>query len=137
MSLAALTAVLLAAAPVVQAPAAVAPAMMGEAPELAADILVGGRHAEAITRLERERAVAPWSAPVLINLGVAYAERGDTIRAREAFRDAAGASETVKVVTADGTQTDTRTLARRGLRILERGALAMDARARSQLTLRD
>lgn len=119
------------------APAAATPAAAAAEPMLAADILVAGRHGEAIKRLERELSFEPWNPALLINLGVAYAEAGDVARAREALRDAAGASRPMQVVTLDGTQTDTWTVARRGLRILARGGVAMDARTRGQLTLRD
>lgn len=133
MSLTLFALALTAANPVMSAPAAT----YTEEPQLAAGILVSGEPAEAIARLERERELAPYDPAILINLGVAYAQAGDEAKAHDAFIDAARASQAVQVVTADGTQTDSRTLARRGLRILERSDFAMNARSREQLTLRD
>ncbi len=133
MSLTLFALALTAANPVMSAPAAA----YTEEPQLAAGILVSGEPAEAIARLERERELAPYDPAILINLGVAYAQAGDEAKAHDAFIDAARASQAVQVVTADGTQTDSRTLAHRGLRILERSDFAMNARSREQLTLRD
>jgi hypothetical protein len=129
MPLPVLAAALLAAAP--------APVMIAQEPQLAADILVAGQSADAIARLERERALAPYDPAVLINLGIAYAQAGDENRAREHFKAAAGASQMVQVVTADGTSTDSRDIARRGLRMLERGDFAMARAKGERLTLRD
>lgn len=133
MSLTLLALALTAAAPVMSAPAAT----YTDEPQLAAAILVSGEPAEAIARLERERELTPYDPAILINLGVAYAQAGDEAKAHDAFIDAASASQTVQVVTADGTQTDSRTLARRGLRMLERTDFASNGRSREQLTLRD
>lgn len=105
-------------------------------PQLAAEILVAGEPSEAIARLERELAFAPYDPAILINLGVAYAQAGDEARSREAFKAAAAASESVQLVTANGTEMDSRSLARRGLRMLENGDLAANtANAPARLTL--
>lgn len=133
MSMTLLVLALTTANPVASAPAA----MYTEEPQLAAGILVSGQPAEAIAMLEREHELTPYDPAILINLGVAYAQAGDEAKAHDAFIDAARASQSVQVVTADGTQTDSRTLARRGLRLLERTDFALDARSREQLTLRD
>lgn len=122
MSLSAFALALMTAA-AAQTPAATLP----QEPQLSAEILVAGDAAEAVTRLEREAAFTPYDPAILINLGVAYAQAGDAANAREAFKAAAAASETVQLVTASGDQTDSRTLARRGLRMLESGALAAAA----------
>lgn len=114
-----------------------APTMLTAEPQLAASILVAGKSDQAITMLERERDITPYDPAVLINLGVAYAQAGEEAKAHEAFMAAASASQTVQVVTADGTHTDSRTLARRGLRMLERTDFAANTAARQQLTLRD
>lgn len=96
-----------------QAPvAATAPELQ---PDRAADAayseLAAGRTAEAIARIEEARANG--SSPAqLINLGTAYAQQGQFDRAREAYRAAIAADDTVFLETADGKWVESRTLAR-------------------------
>lgn len=135
MALTAFAAALLTAA---AAPAAAATtALPAEEPQFAASILVAGEAQQAIAALKHELAFEPANPALLINLGVAYAQAGDIARARAAFRDAARASAPMQVVIADGTQTDSRSLARRGLRILEGERYALAAEALSRMSLRD
>lgn len=91
------------------------------APELAARTIAAGRAEQAIVSLEKASAADPQDAAVLINLGIAYAQTGDEVRAREAFRQALACNEVIELETADGTATDSRRLARKALRMLERG----------------
>lgn len=131
MSFVAVALALVAASPL---PAAPAPAFrLADAPELAVQPLAAGRAAQAIATLEKASAADPQDAAVLINLGIAYAHAGDDARARAAFDRALACDEVVELSTADGTATDSRRLARKAIKMLERG----EFRPASQLTLRD
>lgn len=124
---------LLAATPNPAAPAA-ALASPPVAGELAAQPLAAGREDEALATLQRASAANPHDPAVLINLGIAYAHKGDDAKARAAFEAALTCHEVVELDTADGSATDSRRLARKALKMLERG----DFRPRSeQLTYRD
>ncbi|MBA4768637.1 MAG: hypothetical protein H2049_13530, partial [Porphyrobacter sp.] len=79
----------------------------------------------------------PGDAAVLINLGIAYARMGDETRARDAFRQALACEEVVELETADGLATDSRRLARKALKMLERGEFRAAAASAEQLTFRD
>ncbi|WP_073973252.1 tetratricopeptide repeat protein [Erythrobacter donghaensis] len=128
MSVAFLALALAAASPLAQAT---------EAPELAARTLAAGRAQQAVTVLEKASAADPHDAAVLINLGIAYAQTGDETRARDAFRQALACHEVVELETADGLATDSRRLARKALKMLERGEFRSSAVAAGQLTYRD
>ena len=109
-------------------------ASAGEGGELAAQTLAAGREDEALAVLQRASAADPHDAAVLINLGIAYAHKGEDAKARAAFEAALTCHEVVELDTADGTATDSRRLARKALRMLDRG----EFRPRSeQLTYRD
>lgn len=60
----------------------------------------------------------------LINLGVAYARRGDTARARAMFRAAHTTPERVELETASGDWVYSRVLARRALAMLDQGGFS-------------
>jgi predicted Zn-dependent protease len=144
MSLTALALAVLAAAPgpgalVLPALAAPAPAtlQLGEAPELAARTLAAGRSDEARTTLERASLADPHDPAVLINLGIAYAQAGDEAKARAAFAKALACEEVIELDTADGGTTDSRRLARKALRMLDRGEFRADAGRTGQLTMRN
>lgn len=144
MSLTALALAVLAAAPgpgalVLPAHAAPAPAtlQLGEAPELAARTLAAGRSDEARTTLERASLADPHDPAVLINLGIAYAQAGDEAKARAAFAKALACEEVIELDTADGGTTDSRRLARKALRMLDRGEFRADAGRTGQLTMRN
>lgn len=85
--------------------------------------LVAGQDNAAITVINRQSETADDPAR-LINLGVAYARMGDTARARAMFRAAHTAPERVELETAAGEWVYSRVLARRGLAMLDSGALA-------------
>lgn len=131
MSFAAVALALVVASPLPAAP--VSAAMLAGAPELAVQPLASGRAAQALVTLEKASAADPHDAAVLINLGIAYAHAGDDAKARSAFERALACHEVVELNTADGTATDSRRLARKAIKMLERG----EFRPASQLTLRD
>lgn len=81
--------------------------------------LLAGRDDAAITVISRQE-VSDDPAK-LINLGVAYARKGDTVRARAMFRAAHNAEERVDLETAAGEWVYSRVLARRGLAMLDNG----------------
>ncbi|MCM0000543.1 MAG: tetratricopeptide repeat protein [Erythrobacter sp.] len=140
MSVAFLVLALAAASPLAGAPAAPVSAFLAPpeaAPELAAGSLAAGRAEQAIAALEKASAADPRDAAVLINLGIAYAQTGDEERARDAFRQALACEEVVELETADGVATDSRRLARKALKMLERGEFRTPAATAGQLTYRD
>lgn len=81
------------------------------------------RDADAIERIEDETPLARAHPAQLINLGIAYARRGDTERARAMFRQAANDEGLYSLETANGDWTSSRILAQRALVSLERGTL--------------
>lgn len=87
----------------------------------AAELLAAGGQHKAVKQLEAQRKAAPHDPAVLINLGIAYARIGDDEQARAAFEQALASRDPVELDTADGKTTDSRRLARRALRMLERG----------------
>ena len=103
MSVAFLALALAAASPLADTPVA---------PELAARTIAAGRAEQAIASLENASAVDPQDAAVLINLGIASAQTGDEVRARQAFQQALACDEVIELETAAGTATDSRRLAR-------------------------
>ena len=137
MSLAFLALALAAASPLASAAVDSARAAPEAAPELAARTLAAGRAEQAVTVLEKASAADPRDAAVLINLGIAYAQTGDEARARDAFRQALACEEVVEITTAEGTATDSRRLARKALKMLERGEFRTVAVSAGQLTYRD
>lgn len=144
MSLNAFALALIAATPLAQSPAPVAftapshgPAMLAEAPELAARTLAAGRSGDALVTLERASLANPHDPAVLINLGIAYAHAGDEAKARVAFEKALACQEVLELDTADGTTMDSRRLARKAIRMLERGEFRMPGARAGQLTYRD
>ncbi|WP_285713333.1 tetratricopeptide repeat protein [Erythrobacter oryzae] len=139
MSLSFLALALAAASPLPVAPSAVdaARAAPEAAPELAARTLAAGRAEQAVATLEQASAADPRDAAVLINLGIAYAQTGDEARARDAFRQALACEEVVELTTAEGTATDSRRLARKALKMLERGEFRTATASSGQLTYRD
>lgn len=126
---------LLGATPITDAPAAALQATP-EARELAAQPLAAGRMTEALAVLERASAADPHDAAVLINLGIAYAHAGDEAKARAAFQRAVACDDVVEVETANGSATDSRRLARKALKMLERGEFRLGAERTDQLTYR-
>lgn len=125
-------AVALFAAPLPQAPVAT----LAAPPELAAQPLAAGKADQALATLQKASAADPHDAAVLINLGIAYAQAGDDMKARAAFEQALACHEVIELDTADGTSTDSRRLARKAIKMLQRGEFRPSARS-GQLTLRD
>ncbi|NJO14006.1 MAG: tetratricopeptide repeat protein [Rhizobiales bacterium] len=101
--------------------------------DLAAQPLAQGRTDKALAMLEQASIADPHDAGVLINLGIAYAQMGDEAKARTAFEQALACHEVVELETADGSATDSRRLARKAIKMLERG----EFRAAQQFTYRD
>lgn len=136
MSVTAFAIALFAATPVAALPAA-PDTRLADSPELAAQPLAAGQSDKALATLERASAAAPQDPAVLINLGIAYANIGDDSRARAAFEAAAASNDVVELDTADGTAIDSRRLARKALRMLDRGEFRPAPSRTEQLTLRD
>jgi len=105
--------------------------------DLAARPLAAGRGGEVIAALEQASRTNPHDAAVLINLGIAYAQQGDDTKARAAFEAALACHEVVELDIADGTATDSRRLARRALKMLERGEFRPADERNQKLTLRN
>lgn len=144
MSLNAFVLALIAATPSAQTPAPVAygapshsPAMLAEAPELAARTLASGRSGDALVTLERASIANPHDPAVLINLGIAYAHAGEEAKARDAFEKALACQKVLELDTADGATMDSRRLARKAIRMLERGEFRAPGARPGQLTYRD
>ena len=134
MSATILVAALFAAAPL-PAPANAQP--LAAMSDLAAAPLAAGRGDEALAVLEKASASDPHDAAVLINLGIAHAQRGDDAKARAAFEAALACHEVIELDTADGAATDSRRLARKAIKMLERGEFRPAAARAGQLTYRD
>jgi len=109
----------------------------GAAGDLAAQPLAAGRADEALASLQRASSANPDDAALLINLGIAHAHQGDEAQARSAFKAALACDDVVELNTADGTATDSRRLARKALRMLERGEFRPANARGGQLTYRD
>lgn len=105
--------------------------------DLAAQTLAAGREDEALAVLQRAAAADPHDPAVLINLGIAYAHKGDDAKARAAFEAALTCHEVIELDTADGSATDSRRLARKALKMLERGEFRAEANRGEQLTYRN
>lgn len=101
--------------------------------DLAAQPLAQGNREKAVVMLEQASAADPHDAAVLINLGIAYAQMGDEAKARAAFEQALACHQVVELETADGTTTDSRRLARKAIKMLERG----EFQPAQQFTYRD
>ncbi len=104
-----------------EAPPAERTAQPTQETALSSDSLASGNAATAITSLERSVEAEPNDPALLINLGIAYAHSGKADSARDMFERALVSSEPIELETADGTATDSRRVARRAMRMLERG----------------
>jgi tetratricopeptide (TPR) repeat protein len=100
--------------------------------DLSASALTAGRDADAIEELEALSSKDPGQ---LINLGIAYARRGDEETARDLFQAALTSPQPIELETADGRSTDSIRLARKALRMLDNGEFA-PASTTSRVTLR-
>jgi len=135
MTVTLVTFALIAASPLAGA-SAVANPSPAQAPELAVQPLVAGRADEALAALEQASAADPQDAAVLINLGIAYAQTGDEAKAHTAFEAALACDTVVELDTADGSSTDSRRLARKALKMLDRGEFRAASARGEQLTYR-
>ncbi len=100
--------------------------------DLSASALAAGRDAEAIAELEAHTSKDPGQ---LINLGIAYARKGDEDAARSLFQAALTSPEPIELETADGSSTNSVRLARKALRMLDNGEFT-PASTTSRVTLR-
>jgi tetratricopeptide (TPR) repeat protein len=126
---------LIAATPLAGASAVAIPPP-AQSPELAVQSLSAGRTEQALASLEQANAADPQDAAVLINLGIAYAQSGAEAKARAAFEAALACDVVIELDTADGTTTDSRRLARKALKMLERGEFRVAPAHGEQLTYR-
>ena len=90
--------------------------------EVAYEAIAAGRADEAIRAIEVQLATDPDDPALLINLGAAYARRGDADRAASAFQAAIDSDTRYELELADGSWTDSRSAARRALETLQRNA---------------
>lgn len=136
MSVTAFAFALVAATPLADAPS-MRTQLASDGPVLAAQSLAAGQSDRAVVLLEKASAANPHDPAVLINLGIAYAHRGQDAKARAAFEQALTCHEVVELDTADGTATDSRRLARKAIRMLDRGEFRPAGARTDQLTYRD
>ena len=85
-----------------------------------------GETDSAIARLEANLAQNPEDPALLINLGSAWAVRGDKDKAADYYRAAARSDVRYQLELADGEWIDSRAAARLALRTLEQSAVAMN-----------
>lgn len=89
--------------------------------EVAYEAIAAGRADDAIRALETQLAQEPDDPALLINLGAAYARRGDAERAVRAFEAAIASDTRYELELADGSWADSRQAARRALETVQRG----------------
>ena len=97
-----------------------------EQQEVAYETLAAGEARAAVDRLEALRSENPGDPALLINLGSAYAEIGDTARAEECYRAAADSDIRYQLEMADGSWIDSRRAAQTALRQLASRGLALN-----------
>ncbi len=97
-----------------------------ETHEVAYETLAAGEARQAIANLEALREQNPGDPALLINLGSAYAELGDTEAAARYYRAAAESEIRYQLELADGTWVDSRRAARTALLRLEESRVAMN-----------
>ncbi len=90
--------------------------------QVAYEEIAAGKADEAIRQIEARLATDPDDPALLINLGAAYARKGDTARAAQAFEAAIASDTRYELELADGTWTDSRQAARRALATVQRDA---------------
>ena len=89
--------------------------------ELSSEALARGESESAILKLEKQVEESPNDPALLINLGIAYAQSGDDAKARLMFKAAMSSSKEFELETADGSEMDSRRLARKAISMLDRG----------------
>jgi len=112
----------------------VAMAGQSDAP-LAAESISKGENLRAIAMLEEQLDEHPGDPALLINLGIAHAQRGEDRQANDYFEAAMHSRYAIDLETADGSLIDSRRLARRAQAMLERGEFRPERSPRN-LTLR-
>jgi len=90
--------------------------------EVAYEQIAAGHPDDAIRALEASLASDPDDPALLINLGAAYARKGDAARAAMAFQAAIDSDTRYELELADGSWTDSRQAARRALETLRNSA---------------
>lgn len=103
-----------------QAPAQ-APAQSFEQVDVALNDLANGRNSAAIERIEGNDRLDQEDPARLINLGIAYARKGNEDMARNMFSAAANNRDRYDLEMASGQWMDSRELARQALDMLARG----------------
>ena len=108
-----LLAALVAAAQMTSTPGAEPPT--SETRDVAYEDIAAGRTDQAIRTIEARLEADPDDPALLINLGAAYARKGDAARAEKAFEAAINSGTRYELELADGTWVDSRRAARRAL----------------------
>lgn len=88
--------------------------------------LMRGEDSSAITAIAADRATEDPAQH--INLAIAHARRGDTDLARKHFQAVIDRRETIELQTSTGAWIDARTIARRGIAMLDDGVFAAGGR---------
>ena len=83
--------------------------------------LAQGLDQQAIELIEANDALETDDPARLINLGIAHARKGDEVRARLYFQAAIDSRERYDLETVEGSWVDSRALARRAMKMLDRG----------------
>ena len=123
MSVTLVLSALVAAAQLTSTPGAEPPTT--ETRDVAYEDIAAGRADAAIQAIEARLKADPDDPALLINLGAAYARKGDTARAEAAFQAAVHSDTRDELELADGTWADSRHAAQRALASLQRsGQLA-------------
>jgi len=123
MSVTLVLSALVAAAQLTSTPGAEPPTT--ETRDVAYEEIAAGRADAAIQAIEARLKADPDDPALLINLGAAYARKGDTARAEAAFQAAVHSDTRYELELADGTWADSRHAAQRALASLQRsGQLA-------------
>ncbi|MDZ4307412.1 hypothetical protein [Allopontixanthobacter sp.] len=100
--------------------------------DVAYEELADGKNIAAIERIEQNPDLERDDPARLINLGIAYARRGDDQTAREMFTAAARNQQRYRLETVQGDWMDSRDLARRALAMLDRGEFRTNGRVASR-----
>lgn len=111
---------LVAAAQLTSTPGAEPPTT--ETRDVAYQEIATGRTDEAIQAIEARLKADPNDPALLINLGAAYARKGDTARAAAAYEAAIASQTRYDLELADGSWLDSRHAARRALESLQQSA---------------
>ena len=120
MSVTLVLSALVAAAQLTSTPGAEPPTT--ETRDVAYEDIAAGRADAAIQAIEARLKAYPDDPALLINLGAAYARKGDTARAEAAFQAAVNSDTRYELELADGTWADSRHAAQRALASLQRSA---------------